>query len=180
MAEGPVTGIASMAKIYPNKNPELRRLALRAFECARNTIKEGAAGATVGTDPHFPVRQQGYVVNIRELLGQIVQRPIPDGFGLPDTQYPIDLSEPLTMITTDVTGAEIPLNEDLQLATIQWFTLAVQIASSDSAGWRGSANRHDTTRFTNQINVVEKLIAEIAGNSAPDFAATSDPGADRD
>ena len=180
MAEESTSGIASMAKIYANKNPELRRLSQRAFECARNTIKEGSAGATVGADPHFAPRQQGYVTNIQELLTQLKGKPVPDGFGLQDTQYPVDLSEPLTMITTDVAGSEIPLNEDLQLVTIQWFTLAVQIASSDSAGWRGSMNDHDHKRSVNQIDVVEKLIKEIAGNSAPDFTATSDPGADRD
>ncbi len=172
-------GIVSMAKKYPNKNAELRRVALFAFECARNTIREGANGATIGADEHFAPRQEKYVDAFESLLDNLANRPVPDAFGLPDTQYPIDLSELLNMITTDVGGSSIPLNEDLELVTTGWFQLAVQLASSDSAGWRGGMNDHDAKRSKNAAAVIRDRIQEIADGPDPDFTATSDPGATR-
>jgi len=171
--------IASLSKEYPNKNPELRRVAKYAWECAHNTVKEGSAGSTIGADEHFVKRQKEFVSGFEALLEELKSSPIPDVFGMPDTKFPIRLDDTPKMISTDVSGDEIPLNEDLQLVTIEWVTLANMLARSNSAGIRGSIIEHDYERAVNQAKVITKRINGIEKGPKPDFSATSDPGADR-
>lgn len=179
MEEDTDNGIKSLGAVYSNKNPELRRVVKYCWECSHNTTMEGSAGSTIGADEHFIKRQKEYVKGFENLLKELKASPIPDVFGMPDTQFKIDLSNVPKMIATDKSGATIPLNEDLQLVTIEWVTLAVMLARSDSAGIRGSALDHDHLRAENQAKVITKRIAAIENGPKPDFSASADPGAER-
>ena len=139
-------GLASLAGVYPSRNPELRRLSLFCYEAARNTIQEGSSGVTIGVDEHFIPRQNGYVAAAASLLEELKGRPVPDAFGMPDTQFPVDLSAELQLMTTGVGGAVVPLNEDLQLVTIDWMQLAVSLATCDSSGLRGNEAHYHRRR----------------------------------
>lgn len=172
-------------QVYPNRNSELRALCKLMYEFGKTVAAESSAAHTYGLDHHTVGRQQKYIAKARSQINAVASRPLPDRQGAAKVQLPIDLSAPYETFTTDVKGNAVPLNEATQLLQEQWMICAAELASSNSASLPGSMTHEDGIRALNNIDVIEKLLNEMAidihsagTDGFLDLPTTAEPGSE--
>lgn len=176
---------SELFKVYANRNSELRALAKLLYEFGKTVAAESSAAHTYGLDQHTVGRQRKYIAKARSSINAIASRPLPDRQGAAKVQLPIDLSESYETYTTDVAGNAVPLNEATQLLQEQWMICASELASSNSASLPGSMTAEDGLRALKNVDVIEKLLDEMAidiksegADGFLDLPTTAEPGSE--
>jgi hypothetical protein len=172
-------------RVYPNRNSELRTLVKFLYEFGKTVAAESSAAHTYGLDEHTIRRQRRYIEKARTAINARAARPLPDRQGAAKVQLPIDLSEPYETFTTDVAGNSVPLNEATQSLQEQWMLMCAELSSSNTASLPGSVIAEDAKRALNNVDVIEKLLDELAIDIASDGAdgfldlpVTAEPGSE--
>jgi len=163
-------------KVYPNRNAELRAVSLQAYEFGKTISKEPSAALSSGLDEHAVRRQISYIDYIRGMVNALNARPIPDLPASHPLSLEVNMSVPYVTFTTDVGGEQIPLNEQTQLLAQYWMITAVEMAKSQSASLAGSLVEFDWQRALNNLDVMEKMLTEIASRPILDLPETAEPG----
>jgi hypothetical protein len=163
-------------KIYNNRNLELRSVAKQIHEFGMTVAMESSAAHSNGLGEHALKRQKAYVDHAIKMVDAINAKPIPDNPATHPTDLPINFSEPYITFTTNVDGAEVPLNESTQLLAESWMVLAVELAKSQSASQAGSLVSFDYERAKNNLNVISKLLDEMEARPFQDLPETAEPG----
>lgn len=164
-------------KVYNNRNLELRSVAKQVYEFGKTVAKESSAAHSNGLGEHALIRQKAYVDHSKKMIEAINAKPIPDNPATHPTDLPINFSEQYITFTTNVDGAEIPLNESTQLLAESWMVLAVELARSQSASQAGSLISFDHKRAINNLDVISKLLDEMEARPFQDLPETAEPGA---
>ncbi len=168
---------ADLFLVYPNRNKELRMLAKKAYEFGRNVAAEPTANLSMGILDHTILRQKEYVARTRELVEALAARPIPDAVLTHPVDYDIDLTELYPTYKSALGGGDRPLNEDSQLLMEAWMELAVTVSRSQSASVGGGMINHDKARVVEQLDVLDKYLAEMEKRPILDVPETAEPGA---
>ncbi len=167
---------SDLFKVYPNRNMELRFVAKTVYEFGKTIAREPSAAHGNGLDEHALKRQKDYVARALSMVDSLHAKPVPDNPGTHPTDLPINLSEPYTTFTTNVGGSQVPLNESTQLLAEKWMQTAVELAKSQSAALAGSLVEFDFQRSRNNLEVLDKLLDEIASRPMLDLPETAEPG----
>lgn len=168
---------ADLFGVYPNRNAELRSLAKTCYEFGKTIAKEPSASLTQGLDVHALKRQVSYIDYAKGMVTALHAKPIPDMPATHPVTLDINLSDPYITFTTNVGGAQVPLNESTQLIAEYWMITAVELAKSNSAALAGSLVDFDFERAINNLSTLEKLIGEMTSRPILDLPETADPGA---
>lgn len=163
-------------KVYPNRNLELRSVVKQAYEFGKTIAKEPSAAHSNGLDEHALRRQKSYVSHTIQMVNALNAKPIPDNPASHPTDLPINLSDTYVTFTTDVGGNQVPLNEATQLLAESWMIFAVELAKSQSASMAGSLVEFDFNRAKNNLDVLNKLLAEVEARPFLDLPETAEPG----
>ena len=169
---------SDLFKVYPNRNPELRAVAKKAYEFGRNIAQEPSANLTMGILDAAVERQVEYIARTKEMVTALASRPIPDKPAVHPTNYPIDLSKPYPQFRSDIHEKDIPLNEETELIATAWMELAVGLAMSNSASIPGSMIEHDKGRALKNLDVISKYMDEFKKRPILDIPETAEPGAE--
>lgn len=169
---------SDLFKVYPNRNMELRSVARQAYEFGKTVAKEQSAAMSTGLLADAIARQNSYIKYCEELVDALGASPIPDLPATNPTNFEINLSDPYITFTTNVAGEKIPINEQTELVAQYWMLLAVELASSQSAGLGGSLNPADLKRAKQNIASLKKVLAQMTGNPILDLPETAEPGSD--
>ena len=162
--------------VYQNRNSELRTVAKQIYEFGKTIAREPSAAHSNGLDEHAIKRQRSYVTHAQAMVDAINAKPVPDNPASHPTQLPINLSELYTTFTTDVNGAQIPINEATQGLAEKWMIIAVELAKSQSAAIAGSLVSFDYDRATNNLAALSQMLDEIEARPFLDLPETADPG----
>ena len=166
-----------LSAVYPNRNAELRSLAKTCYEFGKTIAKEPSAALTQGLDEHALKRQKSYIDYAKGLVEALHAKPIPDMPATHPVNLDINLSDSYITFTTNVNGAEVPINESTQLIAEYWMITAVELAKSNSAALAGSLIQFDYERAINNLETLEKLINEMTKRPILDLPETAEPGA---
>jgi len=162
--------------IYPNRNAELRSVARQAYEFGKTIAKEPSASLATGLDDHALKRQKSYIDYMNGMVDALNAKPLPDMPATHPVNLDINLSDAYVTFTTNVGGAQVPINEATQLISEYWMILAVELAKSNSASVAGSLIEFDYQRAKNNISTLDKLIAEMTARPILDLPETAEPG----
>lgn len=168
--------INDLHAVYPNRNNELRGVAKQLYEFGQTIAREPSAAHTNGLDEHAIERQETYIAHARDMVEAINASPIPDRPATHPTQMEVDFSVPYVYFVEDLNGNEVPMNEATQLLAEGWLLTAVELVKSNSASMAGSLVEFDYTRAVNNINAIEKILAEIKARPFLDLPETANPG----
>jgi len=168
--------ISSLFTIYHNRNHELRTVVKAMFEFGATIAKEPSAAHSNGLDVHAIQRQQSYIAYAKDMVTALNAKPIPDNPATHPTDMPVDFSKEYITFTTDVNGNQVPLNEATQMLAEKWLLTAVELVKSQSAGMAGSLVSFDFDRAMNNLDTLEKMLAEIENRPFLDLPETAEPG----
>lgn len=167
---------ADLFKTYPNRNAELRAIAMTCYEFGKTIAREPSAALSTGLDLHAVKRQRSYIEYAGKLVDAIHAKPIPDLPASHPLDLPIHLDDPYVTFTVDVGGNPVPLNEQTQLLAEYWMITAVELAKSQSASIAGSLVEYDHERAVNNLAVMAKLLTEMTARPILDLPETAEPG----
>lgn len=167
--------IKDLFVVYHNRNHELRTVAKMLYEFGKTIAREPSAAHSNGLDEHAITRQETYIAHARDMVDALAAKPIPDLPATHPTDMPIDFSDEYITFVEDVNGNLIPLNEATQMLAERWFLMAVEMAKSQSASLAGSLTSFDHDRANNNIDTLDKMLAEIKNRPMLDLPETAAP-----
>ena len=168
--------LSELFKVYNNRNHELRTVAKTLFEFGATISQEPSAAHSNGLDMHALKRQKSYIDYAKSVVEALQAKPIPDNPGTHPLSLPVDFGKEYKTFTTDVNGNQVPLNEATQMLAEKWLITAVELVVSQSAGLAGSLVSFDYERAMNNLQTLEKMLAEIEARPFLDLPETAEPG----
>jgi len=148
------------------------------FEFGQTIAREPSAAHTNGLDEHAIKRQQQYIDHAKDMVNRLNARPIPDRPATHPTQMEIDFSVEYIYFVENLNGNDVPMNEATQALAENWLLTACELAKSQSAALAGSLVEFDFDRATNNVEVIQQLLAEIEARPFIDLPETALPGSE--
>ena len=170
---------AELFRSYPNRNAELKAVALKLYEFGRTIAVEPSAGVTQGLDKFAIARQRSYLTQALGFADALNASPVPDRPGSHPTDFPVDLSRPYETFYQEEgeNGARLPLNEHSNLLAELWMMTAVDMINSQSAALAGGLLSFDHVRAVENFKSISKLLDVIEDLAPVDLPETASAAA---